>query len=74
VLTARGRCVRENVRAKKERLDPSRSERRDLRELNVELRRTDRWRLRGMIITASRNQCNGASVIAAVCISVNARV
>jgi hypothetical protein len=68
------RRVREDVRAKKERLHPSGAECRDLRKAGFELRRIDQWRLRGMIITASRNQCNGASVIGAICISVNARV
>ena len=66
--------MREDVRFKEERLNPRGVERSDFRELNVELRRTDQWRLRGMIITASRNQRNRASVIAAVRISVNARV
>lgn len=66
--------MRENVRAKKERLDPGRAERRDLRELNAELRRPDEGRMRSVIVVASRDQCNGASVIAAVRISVNARV
>ena len=69
-----GRRVREDVRAKKERLDPGRSQRRDLGELNVELRRTDERRMRSVIIAATRNQRNGASMIAAVRISVNARV
>ena len=66
--------MREDVRAKKERLDPGRSQRRDLGELNVELRRTDERRMRSVIIAATRNQRNGASMIAAVRISVNARV
>ena len=66
--------MREDVRFKEERLNPRGVERSDFRELNVELRRTDQWRLRGMIITTSRNQCNGASVIGAICISVNAHM
>ena len=66
--------MRENVRAKKQRLDPGRAERRDLRELNAGLRRPDEGRMRSVIVVASRDQCNGASVIAAVRISVNARV
>ena len=68
------RCVRENVRAKKERLDPGRAEWRNLRELNAGLRRPDEGRMRRVIVVASRDQCNGASVIAAVRINVNARV
>ena len=66
--------MRENVRAKKERLDPSRSERRDLSELDAGLRRPDEGRMRRVIIVASRNQRNGASVIPALRISMNARV
>ena len=66
--------MRENMRAKKERLDPSRVERRDLRELNAELGRPDEGGMRSVIIGASRNQCNGASVIGAICISVNAHM
>ena len=74
MLTARGRRVRENVRVKKERLDPGRVERRDLSELDAGLRRPDEGRMRSVIIGASRNQRNGASVIALVRIRVNARV
>ena len=73
-LTAHGRRVRENMRAKKERLDPSRAERRDLRELNAGLRRADEGRMRNVIITASRNQCNAASMADAIRVMVNARV
>jgi hypothetical protein len=62
------------MRVKKERLDPSRAERRDVRELNAGLRRPDERRMRSVIIVASRNQRNGASVIPAVRIMVNARV
>ena len=66
------RCVRENVRAKKERLDPGRAEWRNLRELNAGLRRPDEGRMRGVIITASRNQRNRTSVLDTIPISVNA--
>ena len=66
--------MREDVRAKKKRLHPGRTEDRDPRELNAGLRRPDEGRLRSVIIVASRNQCNCASVIAAVRIMVNARV
>ena len=66
--------MRENMRAKKERLHPSTAERRDLSELDAELRRPNEGRMRSVIIGASRNQRNGASVIAAVRISVNASV
>lgn len=70
----RRRRVRENVRTKKERLNPSRSQCRDLRKLNAGLRRPDEGRMRSVIIGATRNQCNGASMIDAVRVSVNARV
>ena len=70
----RGRRVREDVRAKKERLHPGRAECRDLSELDAGLRRPDEGRMRSVIIAASSDQRNGASVIAAVRISVNASV
>jgi hypothetical protein len=62
------------MRAKKERLHPGRAERRDVRELDAGLRRPDEGRMRRVIIVASRNQRNGASVIPAVRISMDARV
>ena|ERR1043166_3405888 len=74
MLTGRGRPVREDMRTKKKRLNPCRTERRDLRELNAGLGRADERRMRRMIIFASRNQRDCARVIAAVRISVNARV
>ena len=74
MLTDRRRRVRENVRAKKERLHPRRAERRDIGELNAGFRRPDEGRMRRVMIIASRNQRNGASVIATVCISVNVRM
>lgn len=73
-LGVRRRCVRENVRAKKERLDPGARERRNLGELSAGLSRLDERRIRRVIIVASRNQRNGTSVIAAVRIIMNARV
>ena len=66
--------MRENVRAKKERLHPLRTEHRDLRELNAGVRRGDQRRIRRVIAVASRNQRNRASVIAAVGVRMNARV
>ena len=66
--------MREDVRAKKERLDPGRSQRCDLGELDAGFRHPDERRMRSVIIAASRDQRNGTSVIAAVRISVNARV
>jgi hypothetical protein len=66
--------VRENVRAKKERLDPGGSQRCDLGELDAGFRHPDERRMRSVIIAASRNQRNGARMIAAIRISMNARV
>lgn len=68
------RRVCEDVRAKKERVDPGRAERRDAGELNARLRRRDQGRIRRVVIAPSRNQRNSARMIAAVCISMNARV
>ena len=62
------------MRAKKERLHPRRTERRDLRVLNAEFRRPDEGRMRSVIVVASRDQRNRASVIAAVRVNMNARV
>ena len=64
----------EDMRAKKEWLDPSRSQRCDLGELNAGFRRPDERQMRSVIITAGRNQRNGARVVAPVGIRVNARV
>jgi len=66
--------VCENVRAKKERLHPGRAEGRDLGELNAGFRRPDKRRMRSVIVVASRDQRNRASVIAAVRVNMNARV
>ena len=70
----RGRRVREDVRAKKERLHPGRSERRDVGKLVAGFRRPDKRRMRSVIVVASRDQRNRASVIAAVRVNMNARV
>ena len=74
MLTERRRRVCEQMRIKKERPNPGRAQRWNSSKLKNEIRRTDERRLRRMIIAAGRNQRNGASVIAAVRIRVNARV
>lgn len=74
MLTERGRRVREKVRVKEDRPNPSGPERRDFGELRVELMRANQWRMRSMIIAAGRDQCDRASVIGAIPIRVNARV
>ena len=66
--------MRENVRAEKERLHPDGTERRHLGELSAGLRRCDQGRIRRVVIAASRNKRDSASVIAGVRVSVNARV
>jgi hypothetical protein len=66
--------VREDVRFEEERLNPGRAERWKASKLGNEIRRTDERGLRGVIIAASRNQCNRASVIRAIPIRVDARV
>ena len=74
MLTECWRRVREHMRIEEERPNPSRVQRWNSSKLKNEIRRIDERRLRSVIIAASRNQCNGASVIAAIRISVNARV
>jgi hypothetical protein len=74
VLTADRWRVREDVRLEEERLNPSRAERRNSSKLRNEVRRANEQGRRGVIIAASRNQCNRASVIRAIPISVDARV
>lgn len=48
----RRRCVREEVSVKEKWLNPGGSERRDCREPNLELRRTDKRRLTRMLAIA----------------------
>jgi hypothetical protein len=66
--------VRENVRLEDERLNPGGVERGNSSKSRNEVRRADKRGLRSVIIAASRNQYNRASVIRAIPISVDARV
>jgi len=69
-----GRRVREDVRVKKEWLNPGVGQRRDSARLTNESRcGYERW-LRGMIIVAGRNHCDGATVIDSIRIRMNALV
>ena len=68
------RRVREDVRAKKERPDPGRGQRRNLRKAGCELRPGNERGLRSMFIAASGNQCDRTTVLRAIRVAVNARV
>jgi len=74
VLVERGWRVREDVRAKKERLNPSRAQHRDLRKSKGQFGRADEWRMSSVIIAAGCDQRNRTIVIGAVCISMDAAV
>ena len=73
-LSKRRRRVREDVRAKKERPDPGRGQRRNLRKPGCELRPGNERGLRSMFIAASGNQCDRTTVLRAIRVGVNARV
>jgi hypothetical protein len=66
--------VLEDVRPKKERPDPGRGQRRNLRKAGCELRPADERGLRSMFIAASGNQCDRTTVLRAIRVGVNARV
>jgi len=70
----RRRSVREDVRPKKERLDPGRGQRCNLRKAGCELRPGNERGLRRMFIAASGNQCDRTTVLRAIRVAVNARV
>jgi len=70
----RRRRVREDVRAKKERPDPGRGQRRNLRKAGCELRPGNKRGLRCMFIPTSGNQCDRTTVLRAIRVAVNARV
>jgi hypothetical protein len=70
----RRRSVCEDVRPKKERPDPGRGQRRNLRKAGCELRSGNERGLRRMFIAASGNQCDCTTVLGAIRVSVNARV
>ena len=64
--------MREDVRIKKEWLNPGRGQLRDCSEANIELRGTDKRRLTRMLITTRRNQRDRADVVTAIRVGVNA--
>jgi hypothetical protein len=64
----------EDVRVKKEWLNPGGVEGCGCREANIKLRRTDWRRMRRVFIAARRDQCNRTPVLGAIPISVNPRV
>jgi hypothetical protein len=66
--------VREDVRLEEEWLNPGRAERWDSSKLGNEIRRTDEWGLRSMLIAASRDRRNCATMLGAIRIRVNALV
>lgn len=66
--------MREDVRSEEERLDPGRSESWNSSKFTNEVRAADERGLGSVIIAASRDHCNGTSVIRAISISVNAGV
>src|SRR6266478_3762313 len=70
----RRRSVPEDVRPKKERLDPGRGQRCNLRKPGCELRPGNERGLRRMFIAASGNQCDRTTVLRAIRVAVNARV
>src|SRR5437660_10308912 len=70
----RRRSVREDVRPKKERPDPGRGQRRNLRKAGCELRPGNERGLRSMFIAASGNQCVRTTVLSPTRVGVNARM
>ena len=66
--------MREDVRPKKERPDPGRGQRCNLRKPGCELRPGNERGLRSMFIAASGNQCDRTTVLRAIRVGVNARV
>jgi len=66
--------VREKMCTEEERLNPGRAESWNSSKLTNQVRGAGERGLRSVIVAASRNQRNGASVIRAIPVSVNARV
>ena len=64
--------MREDVRVKKEWLNPSTGERRGGREANIQLRGADERRLTCMLVATRRDQGYRADVVAAIRAVVNA--
>lgn len=74
MLSARGRGVLENARAKKRRFDPLRSQRRNFGKLNRGDGRADEWRMSSMIEAARGDHGRDATVLDAVRILVDTLV
>jgi len=72
VLTARRRRVREDVRAKKERLNPRGAQRRDFGKSNGELGRADQRRMSSVIVIAGGDHRRRAIVLNTTRILVDA--
>ena len=62
----------ENACAKKRRLNPAGSQRRNFRKLNGRKRHADQWRMSSMIVAARCDHCRCAIVLDATCILVDA--
>jgi len=67
----RRRRVREDVRTKKERLNPSGAQRQDLGKLPSKIGRADQWRMSSMIVTARCDHRRRAAVLNAIGVRVN---
>ena len=70
----RRRRVREDVRTKKERLNPSGAQRQDLGKLQSKIGRADQWRMSSMIVTARCDHRHCAAVLDTVRIRVDTLV
>jgi len=72
MLTASGRRVLENARAKKRRFDPLRGQRRNFRKLNGRDRCAHQWRMRSVIVVARGDHRHRAIVLNAIRVRVDA--
>ena len=74
MLTARGRRMLENARAKERRLNPARDQRRNFGEFNGRDWRADQRRMSSMIVAARGDHGHRAVVLGAIRILVEALV
>ena len=72
MILRRGRRVLENASAKKRRLDPLRSQRRNFGKVNGRHRHADQWRMSSMIVTAGGDHRHRAVVLNTIRILVEA--
>lgn len=63
--------MREDVRTKKDRLNPNRIENRSFSESSLRLRSADKWRMGSVFIAARRYQGNRAAVFNTLRISMH---